>query len=240
MFSRYRLRSHRAIIQSCTSPPSMDGEHMNKAVFFAGLLLGCSAEHNFGKSESTGTVAGGDGRIEIFPADGVVCETMAIGHTSTCGFRVNSVGEYDLRLTSMSIIQAGENAGVKVFDNLRPADDTLGYPISIDAGASEEFTFLAAMSEEGTTSGVIEILTNDSTVNDPSPGKVRITLSATAVDYSGGGDDTGAGGDDTGTGGDDTDADGDDTGGGAEGTTEDTGSEEEDPSSPTDGPDGEG
>jgi len=194
---------------------------MNKALIFTGLLLGCSAEHNFGKGEPTGTVAGGDGKIEIFPSDGVVCETMAAGHTSTCGFRVSSVGEYDLRLLSMTIIQAGENAGVKVFDNLRPADDTLGYPISIDSGSAEEFIFVAAMSEEGTATGTIEVLTNDSSVNDPSPGKIRIPLSATAVDYGGGGDDTGDGsGDDTG------DGDGDDTGSETE-TSDDTGSETE-------------
>jgi hypothetical protein len=193
---------------------------MNKALIFTGLLLGCSGEHNFGKSEGAGTVAGGDGKIEIFPSDGVVCEAMATGHTSTCGFRVNSVGEYDLRLLSMSIVQAGENAGVKVFDNLRPADDTLGYPISIDAGEAEEFIFLAAMSEEGTTTGIIEILTNDSSVNDPSPGKIRIPLSATAVDYSGDGDDTGEDADDTGG-----DAEtSDDTGGEVE-VSDDTGSE---------------
>jgi hypothetical protein len=147
---------------------------------------------------------------------------MTAGHTTTCGFRVNSVGEYDLRLLSMSIIQAGENAGVKVFDNLRPADDTLGFPISIDAGAAEEFIFVAAMSEEGTTTGTIELLTNDSTVNDPSPGKIRIPLSATAVDYSGDGDDTGesGGGDDTGG---EVEAS-DDTGGEVE-ASDDTGSE---------------
>jgi hypothetical protein len=196
---------------------------MNKAIIFTGLLLGCSAEHNFGKGEAGGVVAGGDGKIEVYPTDGVVCETMTAGHTSTCGFRVNSVGEYDLRLLSMSIIQAGENAGVKVFDNLRPADDTLGFPISIDAGAAEEFIFVAAMSEEGTTTGTIELLTNDSTVNDPSPGKIRIPLSATAVDYSGDGDDTGESG-----GGDDTGGDAetsDDTGGEVE-VSDDTGSED--------------
>ena len=186
---------------------------MHYALFLTALLSACSGEHNFGESKPSDTTSGGDGRIEVFPADGVTCQPMAAGHYETCGFGIRSVGEYDLRVMSMQIINAGENAGEKVFDNLRPADDSLNFPISINTGESEEFILLATMSAAGTASGEIEVLTNDGSVSDPSPGKIRIPISATAIDY--GSDDTGeTGGDDTGeTGGDDSDTDGgDDTG----------------------------
>jgi hypothetical protein len=190
---------------------------MHKLLYLTALLTACSTERSFGEAKPSTTTQGGDGRIEIFPEDGVTCETMTAGHTSTCGFRVNSTGENDLRLMSMEIINAGENGGLKVFDNLRPANDSLGFPISINTGEHAEFVLQASMSEEGSATGTIEILTNDGTVSDPTPGKIRIPLSATAVDYSSG-DDTGdeSGGDDTGdeSGGDDTgdESGGDDTG----------------------------
>jgi hypothetical protein len=198
---------------------------MQHAFILTALLAACSAEHNFGEAKPSDTTSGGDGRIEVFPADGVTCEPMATGHSSTCGFRVNSVGEYDLRLMSMEIINGGENAGEKVFDNLRPADDSMSFPVSINTGESAEFILLASMTEEGSATGSIEILTNDGTVSDPSPGKIRIALSASAIEY--GTDDTGEGGEESG--GDDTgeaDDSSSDTGGGdssEEGSSEDTG-----------------
>ncbi len=190
---------------------------MHNLLYLTALLTACSAEHNFGESKPSTTTQGGDGRIEIFPEDGVTCETMNAGHTSTCGFRVNSVGEYNLRLMSMQIINAGENGGQKVFDNLRPADDSLGFPISINTGESAEFILQASMAEEGSTTGSVEILTNDGTVSDPTPGKIRIPLNATAVDHSPG-DDTG---DDSSA--DDTGGDSSEEDTGEEATTEDTG-----------------
>ena len=182
------------------------------------VLAGCNAEHNFGDSKPSGTTAGGDGRIEIFPADGVACETISAGLSVTCGFRVNSVGEYDLRLMSMEIVNAGENDGQPVFDNLRPADDTQNFPISIDTGDSQEFILMASMAVAGTANGIIEIRTNDGSVSDPSPGKIRIPVTATATAAAS--NDTGSpGSDDTGepveSGGDTGGADesGGDTGG---------------------------
>ena len=145
------------------------------------VLTGCSAEHNFGDSKPSGTTAGGDGRIEVFPAEGVTCEAMNAGLSVTCGFRINSVGEYDLRLMSMEIVNAGENDGQPVFDNLRPADDSQNFPISINTGDSQEFVLMASMSVAGSANGIIEVRTNDGTVSDPSPGRIRIPVTATAT-----------------------------------------------------------
>lgn len=171
---------------------------MNRLLLTA-LLAACSAEHNFGDSKPSDTTSGGDGRIEIFPADGVECNEITDGSSVTCGFRVNSVGEYDLRVISMQIINAGENAGQPVFDNLRPADDSLSFPISIDTGESAEFILRAEMTETGSATGSIELLTNDGSVNDPSPGKIRIGVSASATISSDADTDTGDVDDDTGT-----------------------------------------
>ena len=144
-------------------------------------LVGCSAEQSFGDTKPSATAAGGDGRIEIFPADGVACQTMKAGLSVTCGFRVNSIGEYDLRLMSMEIVNAGENDGQPVFDNLRPADDSQNFPISINTGDSQEFVLMASMSVAGSANGIIEVRTNDGTVSDPSPGRIRIPVTATAT-----------------------------------------------------------
>ena len=145
------------------------------------VLVGCSAEQSFGDTKPSTTVAGGDGRIEIFPADGVACDTMKAGLSVTCGFRVDSVGEYDLRLMFMEIVNAGENNGQPVFENLRPADASQSFPISIIAGEKQEFILTASMSVAGTANGIIEVRTNDGTVSDPSPGRIRVPVTATAT-----------------------------------------------------------
>ena len=168
-------------------------------ILLTALLAAChSGEQNFGDSKPSDSTSGGDGRIEVYPADGVACAEITDSASVTCGFRVSSVGEYDLRVISMQIINAGENAGQPVFDNLRPADDSLNFPISIVSGESAEFILRAAMSETGSATGSIELLTNDGSVNDPSPGKIRVPVSASANIRNG--SDTGVGGegDDTG------------------------------------------
>jgi hypothetical protein len=178
---------------------------MRKAMVLAALVIGCSAEQGFGESKPSMVEAGGEGRIELFPATGVEFGPFEIGHTEVGGFRIDSVGESSLRILSMNIIDAGENAGVAVFSELRPHVSSNVVPFDISEGEGAEFLLTAAMEEEGTSTGMIEIYTNDPTVEDPSPGYVRIPLSAVAVGASGSdGDDTGM--EDTGTG--DEDADG--------------------------------
>ena len=157
------------------------------------LMAGCSAEQNFGETAPRQTETGGEGRIGIFPTDGVNMGPFEIGFAEVGGFRIDSMGEFPLRVISLSLIDAGENAGLAVFDGLRPADSTHVVPFELRPGEASEFMLTATMSEAGIATGTIEIYTNDSTVNDGGPGYVRIPLAATAVDSSSedAGEDTG-------------------------------------------------
>jgi len=137
-----------------------------------------------GGHDTGGEDAGGDGRITIFPTTGVEFGPFEAGHTKVGGFRIDSVGESSLRIISMSIIDAGENAGAAVFSGLRPHIEDHVVPFDISPGENAEFLLQATMEEMGTATGMIEIYTNDPTVDDPSPGHVRIPLSAVAVETS--------------------------------------------------------
>jgi hypothetical protein len=169
---------------------------MRKAMVMAALLMGCSAEQGFGESKPTTVEAGGEGRIEIFPTAGVEIGPIEIGHKEQGGFRIDSTGDFPLRILSMQIVDAGENAGSGVFDELRPYVSSNVVPFDIDAGDGAEFLLTASMEAVGTATGIIEIYTNDPTVDDPSPGYIRVPMTATAVEPSGS-DDTGS--DDPGT-----------------------------------------
>ena len=180
------------------------------------LFLGCSAEQNFGETEPSQVEAGGEGRVEIFPSDGVEMGPFDVGFSEVGGFRIDSVGEFPLKVLSMSLIDVGDSAGQAVFADLRPADSADVVPFEIPTGEGSEFMLTATMSEAGKATGTIEIYTNDPTVNDSGPGYVRIPLSATAVASNSNDpeDDTGSG-----------EEPDEDTGGGEE-TDEDTGSSE--------------
>jgi len=165
---------------------------MRTALVLATLLTGCSAEQGFGESKPTTVEAGGEGRAAIFPTDGVNLGPFDIGHTEQGGFRIDSTGEFPLQVLSMSLIDAGENAGIAVFADLRPHVSTNIVPFEIAPGEGSEFLVTASMSEAGTATGEIEIYTNDSTVNDGGPGYVRVPLSAIARDPGGDEEDTGS------------------------------------------------
>ncbi len=145
------------------------------------LFIGCSAEQNFGETEPSQVEAGGEGRVEIFPSDGVEMGPFDVGFSEVGGFRIDSVGEFPLKVLSMSLIDAGDNAGQAVFAELRPANSADVVPFDIPTGEGSEFMLTATMAEAGTATGTIEIYTNDPTVNDSGPGYVRIPLTATAV-----------------------------------------------------------
>jgi hypothetical protein len=190
-------------------------------VVLCGLLFGCSAEQGFAEGKAAASVAGGDGRIEIFPAGTIVFEAMGIGGVENAAFRIDSVGEAALQIKSIEIVDSGENGGASVFTNLRAHDEDNIPPFNIDAGEGAEFLVTASMTEPGEALGSIEIWCNDPTVEDPSPGRIRLAMQATAIDYAAGDSDADADGDDTGSG---TSTGSDDTGSGTSTGSDDTGS----------------
>jgi len=189
------------------------------------LILACSAEQGFGtKDEISGS--GGRGSIQVAP-DEIVFDPTMVGHAETAAFRIDSVGEDSLRVTSVRIIDEGEMADVAVFTNLR-AFDSVEVPFDLDPGESAEFTVTSTLPIAGSVTGKIEIDSSDPDVSDPLPGKVRINLSASAYEPGTGDDTGGEPTDDTGT------SPSDDTGEATseEEPTDDTGASE--PSEPED------
>jgi len=184
MNPRYRFCEARAILQA--------GGFMRTAIILMALCTGCSAEQGFGENQTSAVEEGGEGRVEIFPTDGVIMGPFDIGHTEVGGFRIDSVGDFPLKVSRMALIDVGQNAGTGVFGELRPHVSTNTVPFDIEPGEGAEFLLTASMSEAGTATGTIEIYTNDPTVNDGGPGYVRIPLKATAVDPNGEPEDTGS------------------------------------------------
>ena len=168
---------------------------MRTAMFLAVLLIGCtSTGAGFGESKPTTVEAGGEGRVTIFPTDGVNIGPFEVGYSEIGGFRIDSTGDFPLQVLSMPLIDAGEVADQAVFADLRPHVSSNVVPFDIRPGEGAEFLLTASMTEAGTATGAVEIYTNDSTVNDSGPGYVRVPLSAVAHDPgagSGGRDDTG-------------------------------------------------
>ncbi len=183
-------------------------------VVLCGLLFGCSAEQGFGENKVAASEAGGEGRIEIFPAGGIIFEPMGLGGIENAAFRIDSIGESALQIKSIEIIDSGENGGASVFSNLRAHDEDNVPPFNIEAGTGAEFLLTATMAEAGEATGAIEIWCNDPTVEDPSPGRIRVAMQATAIDYAAGDADA------------DADADGDDTGSESSTGSDDTGSDD--------------
>ncbi len=197
---------------------------MYKSMLMSLMLIACGGgEQGFGqgKGESAGT--GGDGLIEVFP-DEVVWERVVVGQPETEGFRITSVGESPLRVTDVSISDAGSteagdgSAPEAVFRDLRAFEpDKHTIPFSLESGESAEFLLTAQFLQAGVSTGEVRIRSNDTEADGgPAPGDFRLSLRATGVDPSSPGDDTGdAPTDDTG------DAPTDDTG---DAPTDDTGS----------------
>ena len=203
---------------------------MRTAMILAFCLVGCSAEQGFGESKPATVEAGGEGRASLYPADGVNIGPFEAGRTKIGGFRIDSTGEFPLRVISMTLIDAGENAGQAVFAELRPAVSTNIIPFDIAPEEGAEFQLTASMTEAGTATGAIEIYTNDSTVNDGGPGYIRVPLTATATSADDSPDDTGDDDlDDSG----EADSPEEDTGVGAE--SSDDGSDSEDSDGDADG-----
>ncbi len=166
---------------------------MSRTSIICALLIGCGAETGFGEKKAPGTVDGTVGGIEIYPADGVNWGTLVVGLPDTEAFRIDSVGEEDLRVNAVDIIDAGENGGVSVFTNLEPYtdDEDFSYPAVIPPGEGLEFVITATLNTAGEATGTIRIRSNDNTIEDPSPGELRVPLSASTAEE-GGGDDTGS------------------------------------------------
>jgi len=178
---------------------------MNKSMLMSILLLACSGgEQGFGESKGTDVTEGGAGLIELFP-DEVIWERVVVGQPETAGFRISSVGESPLRVTEVSINNAGETYGGEggapeaVFGDLRAFEpDKHTVPFSLDPGDKAEFLLTAHFLSAGTSEGQVRIRSNDTQAEGPAPGDFRLTLRATGIDTSGGGDDTGETSDDTG------------------------------------------
>ena len=200
---------------------------MNKTVLLSFLLLACSGgEQGFGQGKDGDAEEGGAGVIELCP-DEVVWERVVVGQPETAGFRISSVGESPLQVTEVSISNAGETLGdpesapESVFRELRAFEpDKHTVPFSLEPGEAAEFLLTAHFLSAGVSEGQVRIRSNDTDAEGPAPGDFRLTLRATGIDPSGGGDDTGEPSDDTG----DPDP-GDDTGEASTGedTGEDTG-----------------
>ncbi len=166
---------------------------MRTTMILAACLFGCSAEQGFGEGTTPNVAAGGEGRVVVFPPDGVEIGPFEAGLTKVGGFRLESVGDFPLQIISVTLIDAGENGGTSVFSDLQPAVSTNVVPFDIAPESGAEFKLTAAMTEAGTATGQIEIYTNDPTVNDGGPGYVRVPLTATATSSSEASEDTGSG-----------------------------------------------
>ena len=165
---------------------------MRTTMILAAVLAGCSAEQGFGESKPPTVEAGGEGRVTVYPSDGVVIGPFEAGLTKVGGFRLESVGDFPLQVISVTLIDAGENGGTSVFSDLQPAISTNVVPFDIAPEEGAEFKLTATMMEAGTATGQVEIYTNDSTVNDGGPGYVRVALTATATSNAEAPDDTGS------------------------------------------------
>ena len=120
---------------------------MLTAIILATFLVGCSAEEGFGESKPATVEAGGEGRVALFPTDGVSIGPFAAGLTEVGGFRIDSTGDFPLQVISMNLIDAGENAGQAVFADLRPHVSTNVVPFDISVGEGAEFLLTASMTE---------------------------------------------------------------------------------------------
>ncbi len=171
---------------------------MNKYALLSILLIACGkAETGFGQGKTNDAGEGGAGVIELFP-DEVVWERVVVGEPETAGFRITSVGESPLRVTEVSISNAGEtsdgsgSAPEAVFRDLRPFEpDQHTGTFSLEPGDSAEFLLTAHFLSAATATGEVRIRSTDTTAEGPAPGDFRLALQATGIDPSGGGGDTG-------------------------------------------------
>jgi hypothetical protein len=155
------------------------------------LLIGCSGEQGFGENKDVPSGSGGEGVIEVAPAE-IVFDETTIGHSENAPFKIISKGEDPLRVTDVRIIDAGEMSDVAVFHDLR-AFTPVVLPFELETDEEAEWLVTATLPEAGSITGMIEIRCNDTSVSDPSPGVIRIPMSASARDEG-----PGTGPDDTG------------------------------------------
>jgi len=170
---------------------------MQKSVLMSFLLIACSGEQGFGQGKSSPAASGGAGIIEVFPEE-VVWNRVVIGNPDSEGFRISSVGESPLKVTLVTLSDAGQtqadadSAPEAVFYEIRPFEpEKHTVPFDLDPGESAEFVVMARFLAPGTTTGQVRIRSNDTEAEGPAPGDFRLPLSATGVEPSGGGDDTG-------------------------------------------------
>ncbi len=171
---------------------------MYKRMLMSLMLIACSGgEQGFGQGKSGAAATGGDGLIELYP-DEVVWERVVVGLPETAGFRITSVGESPLRVTDVSISDAGStdlgdgSAPEAVFRELRAFEpDKHTVPFSLEPDESAEFLLTAHFLQAGESTGQVRIRSNDTDAEGPAPGDFRLSLRATGVGGSGGGDDTG-------------------------------------------------
>jgi hypothetical protein len=171
---------------------------VNKWIFSSYMLLACSGgEQGFGQGKTSDAIEGGAGLLEVYPGE-VVWDRAVVDQPETAGFRITSVGESPLRVTEVSISNAGETTDPdggspeSVFRDLRafePEKHTV--PFSLEPGDAAEFLLSALFLSAGTAEGQIRIRSNDTEAEGPAPGDYRLTLLATGVDPASGGDDTG-------------------------------------------------
>jgi hypothetical protein len=189
---------------------------MRPAVLFLAFLTACSGDgQSFSSSSGGGEPAEANGILEVYPADGVVFDTMPITSSGQMeAFRITNIGQSKLIVTHVQITDAGDNVGIEVFKDLRRADGGDSTAFDLKAGEKVEFTLNAQLNQVAEAVGNIEIYTNDTSVDMGGPGKFMLPLLASAVDPNAGSDtgdvgsDTGDVSDDTGT----TSEDSDDTG----------------------------
>ena len=114
-------------------------------------------------------------------------------------FAIKNIGDGNLTVSYVRIIDAGDNVGVEVFKDLQRTDGSQPETFSLSPNASVTFSVVAVGKTAMDAEGTVEIYTNDSDVNMGGPGKYLLPLRASFIDN--GGDDTGSSdsGDDTGS-----------------------------------------
>ena len=123
-------------------------------------------------------------------------------------FAVKNIGDGNLTVSYVRIIDAGDNVGVEVFKDLQRTDGSQPETFSLSPNTDVAFSVVAVGKTAMDAAGTTEIYTNDSDVNMGGPGKYLLPLRASFIGS--GGDDTGGSDSGDDTGGSDS---GDDTGG---------------------------